>query len=83
MRFHLQPLMIDILGFNEEYYMFTLILLTKIVLRSICFWPTFTNYTCFVMNSGANPPYLAFCRCQVRPTATYHAIFDRVCNIEG
>ena len=36
-RFHLQTRMIYELAFNQNYYTFTLILLVKIVLFSICF----------------------------------------------
>ena len=49
---HMQTLMIDKLGFEQNYYTSTLILLIKIVLCSKFPWTEFMNYKCFDMNSG-------------------------------
>jgi len=48
-RFHMQTLVIYKLGFNQNYYTFTLILLIKIVLCSKFRWTTIINYKCFDM----------------------------------
>ena len=51
---HMQTLIIYKLGFNQNYYTFTLILLIKIVLCSKFPSTKFINYKCFEMKSS--PP---------------------------
>jgi len=47
----MQILVIYQLGFDEECYTFTLILLIKIFLRSEFLWTQFINLKCFEMRS--------------------------------
>ena len=51
-RSHLQTLMHYKLGFNQNFYTFTMISLIKIVLRSKFPWSKFMNYQCFDMRSA-------------------------------
>ena len=47
----MQTLTIYKLGFNQNYYTFTVILLIKIVLSSNVPWTKFMNYQCVEMRS--------------------------------
>jgi len=50
--FHMETLIIHKLGFNQNYYTFTLILRIKIFMCSKFPWTKFINYKCFVMRLG-------------------------------